>query len=76
MIYPLFKIESGTYCEKTVSHMKVKFTVVLYSGYEINDLKTHLRTLEELLSFNVFAFLPLPAHISFFPCVVVQSPSS
>lgn len=55
MIYPLFKIESGTYCKKTISHMKVKLTVVLYSGYEINDLKTRLRTLEELLSFNVFA---------------------
>lgn len=47
MIYPLFKVESGTYCKKTISRMKVKFTVELYSGYESNDLKTHQLTLEE-----------------------------
>lgn len=47
MIYPLFEIERGTHFKKSISRMKVKFTMELYAGYEINDLKTHSLTLEE-----------------------------
>lgn len=42
MIYPLFEVGSGSYCKETISRMKEKLTVELYSGYKINDLKTHL----------------------------------
>lgn len=47
MIYPIFEIESGTHFKKSISRMEVKFTMELYSGYEINDLKTHQLTLEQ-----------------------------